>query len=197
MRDRTKRVLADELEQMLHEMSLEKIRVKDLCERCGERRQLFYYHFQDKYALIAWIYDQEYSYVADREAVKDYQDLVCKVLERFWARRDFYRRAFADKSQNSIEWHIHQENIRATQDLLRQHAGVKKMTNAQLHDVMFHSFGSVSTVVEWLCGNLVATPAELASWHCAHMPAYLRKVHEEDVRSRSVMRSTRETSRTR
>ena len=52
-KNRTKKLFATELERMLTEMPLSKVRVKDLCERCGAQRQAFYYHFQDKYDLVA------------------------------------------------------------------------------------------------------------------------------------------------
>ncbi len=30
--------------------------MKDLCEKSGADRDTFYYHFRDKYELVAWIY---------------------------------------------------------------------------------------------------------------------------------------------
>ena len=39
--------------------SFEKITVKDIVEDCGVNRQTFYYHFQDIYELLGWIYKTE------------------------------------------------------------------------------------------------------------------------------------------
>lgn len=75
----------------------------------------------------------------------------------------FYRRAFADKSQSSIEWHIHESNLAHSLDLLRRHAGVRNATDEQVHAIMFHSLGSVGATAVWLRGNLEATPEQLAA----------------------------------
>ena len=182
MRNRTKQAFADELEAMLDEMPLEKIQVVDLCRRCGERRQLFYYHFPDKYALVAWIYDQEYQRVEEAARGQSYQALVELMLGNLWTRRDFYQRAFADKSWNSIENHIHRTNLSATKALLKKYSGISVLTAEQKHDILFHSYGSVGTVIEWLKGNIQASPESLAAWHCRHMPAFLRDAHEAALR---------------
>ena len=52
----TKGMFADELEAMMERMPLSKVRVRDLCERCGVERRVFYYHFKDKYDLVAWMF---------------------------------------------------------------------------------------------------------------------------------------------
>ncbi len=184
MKNRTKKRFAYELASMLEEMPLEKVRVNDLCERCGERRQVLYYHFKDKYDLVAWIYDQDYWTVETSIEDIDYLAMVTDMLSRLWDHRDFYRRAFADKSQNSIEWHIHDTNLRISKEMLRKYAGLNNLTPEQVHAIRFHSFGSVSTTAEWLRGNLQATAAELATWHCERMPSFLREVHEASVRAR-------------
>lgn len=41
---------------LMETKSLQEIRVKDLCEKSGADRHTFYYHFRDKYELVAWIY---------------------------------------------------------------------------------------------------------------------------------------------
>lgn len=56
LKNQTKLLFAQELEQMLKVMPMEKIRIVDLCKRCGTITQTFYYHFHDKYELVAWIF---------------------------------------------------------------------------------------------------------------------------------------------
>ena len=181
MKDRTKKVFADEMKLMLDEMPLEKIRVNELCRRCGERRQVFYYHFQDKYALVAWIYDQEYDETEALSAVHDYRSLVVCMLEQLQEHREFYKKVFADKSQNSIEWYIFQKNLADATGVAKRHLGVQELSNEQLHAIMFHSLGSVGTAIKWLQGYLQATPAELGKWQYETMPRFLRDAFEAHV----------------
>ena len=56
LKDRTRRLFAETLIGLMETKSLQEIRVKDLCEKSGADRHTFYYHFRDKYELVAWIY---------------------------------------------------------------------------------------------------------------------------------------------
>ena len=51
---RTKIELEAGLRGLLREKPLEQIRVRELADRCGIRRQSFYYHFSDIYELLNW-----------------------------------------------------------------------------------------------------------------------------------------------
>lgn len=55
----TKRALAASLKELVRRKSFEKISVADITGGCGLGRQAFYYHFQDKFELLNWIYYQE------------------------------------------------------------------------------------------------------------------------------------------
>lgn len=55
----TKQALANALKKLMNEKTLDKITVKELVESCGVNRQTFYYHFQDIYELLGWIYKTE------------------------------------------------------------------------------------------------------------------------------------------
>lgn len=52
----TKRAIADSLKQLCREKPFDKISISDITAVCGLNRQTFYYHFQDKYELLDWIY---------------------------------------------------------------------------------------------------------------------------------------------
>lgn len=55
----TKKALADTLKKLSTNKELNKITVADIVEDCGVNRQTFYYHFNDKYELLKWIYETE------------------------------------------------------------------------------------------------------------------------------------------
>lgn len=55
----TKRAVAVSLKQRMEHTPLEKITITDICDDCGLNRKSFYYHFQDKYQLIIWIFEEE------------------------------------------------------------------------------------------------------------------------------------------
>ena len=56
----TKKVLAYALKNLMETRPLNKITVGDICEACDMNRKSFYYHFQDKYDLVNWIFYTEF-----------------------------------------------------------------------------------------------------------------------------------------
>ena len=59
MAQTTKRALAASLMKLLKERSLDNITVKDIVEDCEVNRQTFYYHFQDIYDLLFWVFESQ------------------------------------------------------------------------------------------------------------------------------------------
>lgn len=57
--DITKKMLAVSLKKLMAEKSLNSITVKEITDNCGLHRQTFYYHFEDVYALVRWMYQDE------------------------------------------------------------------------------------------------------------------------------------------
>lgn len=55
----TKKAIASGIKELTQKKSFNKISIRDITDQCGLNRQTFYYHFQDKYELINWIYYQE------------------------------------------------------------------------------------------------------------------------------------------
>lgn len=59
MSQTTKKVMAATLKKMMESKPFDKITVVHLVEECEINRQTFYYHFQDIYELLGWIYKNE------------------------------------------------------------------------------------------------------------------------------------------
>lgn len=55
----TKKAIAQGLKELTMTKPFHKITVSDITNICGLNRQTFYYHFQDKYELLNWIYYNE------------------------------------------------------------------------------------------------------------------------------------------
>lgn len=44
------------MKELMKRKSINRIRVCEICEEAEIDRSTFYYHFKDKYALVAWIF---------------------------------------------------------------------------------------------------------------------------------------------
>lgn len=100
----TKEALAKSLKELLIQRPLDKISVKDITEHCGMSRNNFYYHFQDKYELISWIFYNDISKKVEtyEDSSKFLEDSFTSVCECLYQERDFYIRCFRYVEQNSL-----------------------------------------------------------------------------------------------
>ena len=82
---------------------LGQITVKDITSQCGVSRNVFYYHFRDKYDLVHWIFYSETLPVintfSDPERYLDGFVNLCKYMLQ---NRDFYMEVFNYVGQNSL-----------------------------------------------------------------------------------------------
>jgi len=106
----TKKALAAALRGLMAEMPFEKINVAHICEQCGMNRKSFYYHFKDKYDLVNWIFDTDFSAFAEAidsaTSIDNRWEFIEKACDYFYRDRGFYRRAFLIRGQNSFSEHF-------------------------------------------------------------------------------------------
>lgn len=55
----TKKAFAESLKREMNVKPFSKITVTDIIKDCGVNRKTFYYHFEDIYALLKWMLEQE------------------------------------------------------------------------------------------------------------------------------------------
>ena len=67
--NQTKRLLAQSLQEIMATTPLEKISVNDIVDHAGVGRNTFYYHFEDKYDLVNWYFQNGItSFLVERSA---------------------------------------------------------------------------------------------------------------------------------
>ncbi len=71
----TKRALAGSLRNAMEKKPFSKITITEIITECGVNRKTFYYHFQDIYALLKWMVQQDAI-----EIVKEF-DIVANIEE--------------------------------------------------------------------------------------------------------------------
>ena len=89
--NRTKKDLADALRQLPAKKPLDQIRVREVTELCGIRRQSFYYHFTDVSQLFDWAMEQERACLpARQENCLTWQQAAADMLAYTAENRAFY-----------------------------------------------------------------------------------------------------------
>ena len=152
MKDRTKIMFADSLEEILTEMPLDKVRVAKLCERCGASTPTFYYYFHDKYELVAWMFLQDFAGAFADQDPEYNPERMNQSSIRFAKRRNFYKKAMDDHSQNSITQYLIDFNMQISREAFKYNTG-KELSSDQEFAVRYHIYGVMGMFREWLLGN--------------------------------------------
>ena len=77
----TQKVIKEAFWKLLSEKSFSKITVKDIVEICGINRNSFYYHFQDIYDLLGYIFREEADATLEKYSVKgDWKEVFLDIL---------------------------------------------------------------------------------------------------------------------
>ena len=175
MKDRTKIMFAEELNEMLKTMPLSKVRILDLCKRCGATPQTFYYHFKDKYELVAWIFLNDFADIyGDAEADYSPQRLE-EIMLHMQKRKEFYQKAYAEHSQNSINAYIHDFDMQIARAAVKKSTGQETLTHEQQMAVAYHSFGVMGMFQDWIFSKSPMPASELAEFLYEKTPAFLRE----------------------
>lgn len=78
----TKRTLADSLKKAMQIKPFSKISVSEIIRDCGLNRKTFYYHFEDIYALLKWMFEEEALEVIKQfNLLVDYEDAIVFVMD--------------------------------------------------------------------------------------------------------------------
>ncbi len=103
----TKQALANSLRHLLEKKPLSKITIKDIVEDCGVNRQTFYYHFQDVYDLVDWIFHNDFDRVlADHKDYHTWQQGCRQVLDYMLQNRILVLNAAHSVNRIQLEEHM-------------------------------------------------------------------------------------------
>lgn len=87
----TKKALADSLKSLCVQKAFDKISISDITNNCGLNRQSFYYHFQDKYELLSWVYYNElFKHYSNGIGFVNWSDRLEELLQTMYKNRSFY-----------------------------------------------------------------------------------------------------------
>ena len=98
-------------------------------------------------------------------------------LARMWNKRNFYIRAFHDRSQNTLFEYIQDYDVQYLEQLVRRSLEGAELTEEQRFVIKYHSYGCLGYTIEWLKGKLPVTAEELASYEFRTMPKLIRDAY--------------------
>lgn len=154
MAERSKIWIADAMKRLLVIKPLEKIFVTEICREAEIERPTFYYHFKDKYDLMAWIFCQR-TLNTDVLSVES----AAKAMNGMRQDYIFYKRAYEDNSQSPMWSYMHEYFVRQYSEIARVKCATELDTQT-LFGIRLYCYGTLGMTREWLLKDNI-TPADV------------------------------------
>ncbi len=134
-----KRQICTVLKELMTQKLLNRITVAEIMRGCGMARQHFYYHFDDVYDAVRWIFEEEaVALLREHEGVMLWQDGLLQLFQ-----------------------YLHRAIIRSTIRLIAAELGYEAGEQELTMLTQFYVGALVSIVEDWLLGEIQGTPEEL------------------------------------
>ena len=179
MMDRTKQLFADKIMQLAKNKPIKDIQIKELCVLCGVERTTFYYHFRDKYDLVAWIFKQNYIEEASRAETINDERMIREMFRRLSIQKEFFLNALQDSSQNNLREYMLAFYIGIEEKVLCEYYHTDSLNEELLYEVRNYSFGCMGQTIDWLLGKNNLSAEKMAHYQYKFMPEELKNAFQE------------------
>lgn len=159
----TKAALGDALKKLCKEKPLDKISISDITNECGLNRQSFYYHFQDKYELLGWIYYNElFVHFNSGVGFNNWEKNLEAFLTNMRNDKEFYSCALKS-SDRTFEKQLYRIMHRLFVKFI--HYAVRKMATRNKAEFFsnYYSHGFCGVIIDWAIKGMKETPEVLVS----------------------------------
>ena len=177
--DRTKQLFADKIMQLAKNKPIKDIQIKELCVLCGVERTTFYYHFRDKYDLVAWIFKQNYIEEASRAETINDERMIREMFHRLSMQKEFFLNALQDSSQNNLREYMLAFYIGIEEKVLCEYYHTDSLNEELLYEVRNYSFGCMGHTIDWLLGKNNLSAEKMAHYQYKFMPEELKNAFQE------------------
>ena len=169
--DRTKHALAAALKELMSQKPIDKISIHDLTESCGIRRQTFYYHYEDVYDLLRWMFQEEaVALLKQHEGTLLWQEGLLQLLHYIEDNRAVCLCALKSVGRDHLKRFFQADIYAVIHSAVEQIGmGVGAMQAGVTSDeiaLMTHIYVvAVAGVIEsWLLGEIERTPEQMVTF---------------------------------
>ena len=156
MAERTKIWIADTMKKLLTKKSIEKIRVTEICREAEIERPTFYYHFKDKYDLMAW----SICHAAYKTDILD-TDSAAEAMDQMKKDYIFYKRAYEDNSQTPMWKYMLEYFVDQYTQIAKTRLKTDILDTGTAYSIRLYCYGTLGMTREWVLHDNI-TPAKTA-----------------------------------
>ena len=160
-----KREICDALKALMAQKPLEKITVAEVMRQCGMTRQHFYYHFEDIYAAVRWMFEREaMALLREHEGVMLWQDGLLQLFRYLQENRAVCLCAMHSISREHLKQFFRTDINAIIQNTIQEIADQLRYPASDREVELLTRFyvGALTSIVEdWLLGEIRESPKEL------------------------------------
>ena len=133
--------------------------------------QHFYYHFKDKYDLVAWMFCTD-AYGTDITSIASAAAGMNKMKQEIL----FYKRAYEDSSQNALWRYMVEYFTKRYTDLAKEKLSSDTLDTQLSYSIRFYCMGAVGMTQEWVLMDNITSAETVVQMMFQSMPENLRSV---------------------
>ena len=160
-----KREICTALKDLMAQKPLSKITIAEVMRGCGMARQHFYYHFEDIYDAVRWMFDQEaVALLREHEGVMLWQDGLLQLFRYLQKNREVCLCALRSIGRDHIRRFFQTDIHAIIQNTLRETAEELRLPASDGELALLTRFyvGALAGIAEdWLLGEIQTTPEGL------------------------------------
>ncbi len=152
----SKEAIINSFKQLMRQKTFDKISISDITNNCYLNRQTFYYHFQDKYELMNYIYYNEiFLPLVDNLDEENYDYKFFQMFEKMKNEQYLYENALSMNSDYGFKQYL----FSVIEELVTIICENKKTI-----DIKFYTHGIVGVIIDWIKLGMNTSPKELSIW---------------------------------
>lgn len=168
----TKRALAASLKKMMEKKPLSKITVTDLARECGINRHTFYYHFNDIYDLIQWIFLSETESVleqmkSEKTGEESWQQGMKWLFDYALSDKKFVMGVFRSSCRENLTRFLIQRIYTLILDAIeRESQNIRISEEKKIFVAKFYTHGIGGIILDWIEKDMQQDPDEIIDIFC-------------------------------
>ena len=151
IRQTTKDLLAASIMELAKTKSVDTIRVREITENCGLTPTTFYRHFQDKYQLLAWIYNQKLEALfSETSGIVTWNQMLMAFCTPLQENRAFYMNVLKNTAgQTSFRYRTNDYAIMLLVNGFKKYNGGKALPEDIQFYLKFYMRAISETINDW------------------------------------------------
>lgn len=177
----TKTQIASAFEALVATKPADKITVRAIAAKAGVSERAFYNHFENKTALIVWVFAQQVWRCAESTiyAGGSYYDFQLQCFKVMASKSDYARNIWLNmRGRDSCREPYCNALVEILLHVLEQRHGAAMITDRIRFKLLFFMRASLAAMFDWQMGGRVVSTEEMARRIVACMPARLAELFD-------------------